>query len=570
MPNKSIYDLLCEGIAVNSKANVTVLEDQSFEFIGNKTECALLVFSNNLGYDYRALRESNKALQMNSFSSERKRMSTLMATSNKQRLHVKGASEIVLKRCDTYLDGEGNRVEMTSADMDYFNETIDNMADKALRTLALAYREFKEGEYNPEAVDAQEQSLTLIGIVGIEDPLRDNVVQSVADCHKAGIFVRMVTGDNIKTARKIAAQCGILTPDGIAIEGHEFAKLTDEQVDDILPRLQVMARSAPQDKYKLVHRLRMNNEVVSVTGDGTNDALALKEADVGLAMGIAGTAVAKQASDIIILDDNFVSIVKAVIWGRSVYDNIRKFLQFQLTVNLTALVVATIGAVSDSGTPLTAIQLLWVNFIMDTMASLALCTESPTPRLLDRRPYGRQSSLLSPIMIRNIVSQSVYQIAILVAALFAGAAIFNIPSGRDVPAPTQHYTFIFNTFVFMQIFNAFNSRRVNDERNIFSNLHRDWLFLVLIAIIIGVQVIITIFGGVVFTTVNMSWPMWISSIVLALLAIPLGYLFRLIPVPKEKFEREAIADEKLRQEARATKYKEHEKAQGNNQQIEAA
>lgn len=226
---------------------------------------------------------------------------------------------------------------------------------------------------------------------------------------------------------------------------------------------------------------------------------------------------------------------------------------------------------------------------MDTMASLALCTESPTPRLLDRRPYGRQSSLLSPIMIRNIVSQSVYQIAILVAALFAGAAIFNIPSGRDVPAPTQHYTFIFNTFVFMQIFNAFNSRRVNDgtsnqllfwvipdinifhlERNIFSNLHRDWLFLVLIAIIIGVQVIITIFGGVVFTTVNMSWPMWISSIVLALLAIPLGYLFRLIPVPKEKFEREAIADEKLRQEARATKYKEHEKAQGNNQQIEAA
>lgn len=196
----------------------------------------------------------------------------------------------------------------------------------------------------------------------------------------------MVTGDNIKTAKRIAQDCGILTPTGLAMEGPEFDALSDEEMDKILPRLQVLARSAPEHKLKLVKRLMHNGEVVSVTGDGTNDAPALKAADVGLSMGISGTEVAKEASKIVIMDDNFNSIKQAVLWGRCVYDNIRKFLQFQLTVNVVALVVAFIGALTGRGTPLKAVQLLWVNLIMDTMAALALGTEKPTPSLLFRKP----------------------------------------------------------------------------------------------------------------------------------------------------------------------------------------
>jgi calcium-translocating P-type ATPase len=215
---------------------------------------------------------------------------------------------------------------------------------------------------------------------------------------------------DIKTAKKIAEDCGIYKPGGIALEGPEFASLTDDELDAKLPNLQVLARASPMDKFRLVERLKYHEEVVAVTGDGTNDAAALKKADVGLAMGIAGTEVAKEASDIIILDDNFVSIVRSCMWGRNVYDNIRKFLQFQLTVNIVALITAFVGAVTKYGTPLTAVQLLWVNLIMDTMAALALGTEKPTPELLNRKPYGRNSALISRIMYRNIVGQGVFQV----------------------------------------------------------------------------------------------------------------------------------------------------------------
>eukprot|EP01092_Planopodium_desertum_P005007 TRINITY_DN2129_c0_g1_i2.p1 TRINITY_DN2129_c0_g1~~TRINITY_DN2129_c0_g1_i2.p1 ORF type:complete len:272 (-),score=68.45 TRINITY_DN2129_c0_g1_i2:34-810(-) len=256
------------------------------------------------------------------------------------------------------------------------------------------------------------------------------------------------------------------------MEGEEFGLKTDEEIDEILPVLQVLARSRPEDKLRLVQRLKIHDEIVGATGDGTNDALALKEANVGLAMGIAGTAVAKEAADIIIMDDNFASIVKSVLWGRSVYANIRKFLMFQLTVNVAALIVSFIGAVTGYGSPLRAVQLLWVNLIMDTMAALALATETPSPDLLLEKPHGKTEPLISNRMWKHIIGQGIYQTIILLGILYAGGHVFEVYSRS-----TLHYSIIFNAFVWCQIFNEFNARKINDEFNIFENIHRSYIFL---------------------------------------------------------------------------------------------
>ena len=271
--------------------------------------------------------------------------------------------------------------------------------------------------------ESPDSGIIIVGLMGIEDPVRPEVPPAVELCQMAGVKVRMVTGDNVMTARSIARQCKILTNEDGAIEGPVFAKMSDDEIRQRLDKIDVIARCSPFDKQRLVKLLIGEGEVVAVTGDGTNDVLALKAADVGLAMGIRGTDIAKQASDIVILDDNFKSIVRSVMWGRNVYDNIRKFLQFQLTVNFAALFIVFIGAVADRGAPLKAIQLLWVNLIMDTLAALALGTEKPTGQLLNRKPFGRYDPLLSPIMIRFIVVQGLYQIIVLLILLFAGNQI---------------------------------------------------------------------------------------------------------------------------------------------------
>jgi len=386
-----------------------------------------------------------------------------------------------------------------------------------------------------------------LGLAGIEDPLREGVPEAVKKCQRAGITVRMVTGDNILTAKKIAEDCGILTAGGIAITGPELRSLTPNQLDDILPRLQVVARSSPNDKYLLVSRLRQNGEVVSVTGDGTNDAPALKEADVGLSMGIAGTEVAKEASDIVITDDNFNSIVKSVIWGRSVYDNIRKFIQFQLTINIVALMTAFLGALLHFGKPLTAVQLLWVNLIMDTMAALALGTERPTEKLLERRPYGRDSSLISNIMYKNIAVHAIYQIALLVSMLLAvdkhtGYHLFfpGVDNGKNFNGkPSTHFTLIFNTFVFLQIFNEFNSRKCDRSLNVFKGLFTNFIFVGVIVVTIGVQILIVQFGGDFSDCIPLTFEQWMISVCLGFFSLPLGYFSRIVLnpfVPVESWE----------------------------------
>jgi Ca2+-transporting ATPase len=319
--------------------------------------------------------------------------------------------------------------------------------------------------------------LTLIGIVGIEDPLRPGVLEAVAKCHKAGVHVKMCTGDNVLTARSIAVQCGIYTPGGIIMEGPFFRKLNDKDQLDVVPRLQVLARSSPEDKKVLVEKLKELGGIVGVTGDGTNDGPALKTAHVGFSMGIAGTEIAKEASDIILMDDNFASIVKAIMWGRCVNDAVRKFLQFQISTNITAVVITVVTAISSVSetSALTAVQLLWINIIMDTFAALALATDPASESLLDRKPDPKHAPLFTVDMYKQIFGQAIYQIAVILTFHFAGLQILHLSPTAENKAMVQ--TLVFNAFVFAQIFNSINCRRLDQHLNVFEGILRNYYFI---------------------------------------------------------------------------------------------
>ncbi|KAG8589067.1 hypothetical protein GDO81_006237 [Engystomops pustulosus] len=508
--NPKILDLLVNGISINSAYTSKILPPEKEgglpRQVGNKTECALLGFVLDLKQDYQAVRNEipeEKLYKVYTFNSVRKSMSTVLSEPGGGfRMYSKGASEIILRKCTKILDQGSEVCAFKSRDRDEMvKKVIEPMACDGLRTICLAYRDFPAGsepDWDNEADILSD--LTCIAVVGIEDPVRPEVPEAIQKCQRAGITVRMVTGDNINTARAIATKCGILQPgeDFLCLEGKEFntlirnekGEVEQDKLDKVWPRLRVLARSSPTDKHTLVKGIIDSTvveqrQVVAVTGDGTNDGPALKKADVGFAMGIAGTDVAKEASDIILTDDNFTSIVKAVMWGRNVYDSISKFLQFQLTVNVVAVIVAFTGACITQDSPLKAVQMLWVNLIMDTFASLALATEPPTESLLLRKPYGRNKPLISRTMMKNILGHAVYQLTIIFTLLFAGEKFFDIDSGRNVPLhspPSEHYTIVFNTFVMMQLFNEINARKIHGERNVFENIFRNPIFC---AVVVG-------------------------------------------------------------------------------------
>ncbi|KAL9671659.1 hypothetical protein QQ045_009229 [Rhodiola kirilowii] len=446
IPDSSLK-LLLQSIFSNTGGEVVVNKSGKLEILGTPTETALLEFGLSLGGDFQAEREAYKLVKLEPFNSSKKRMGVaLELPEGGLRAHTKGASEIVLAACDKVLDSNGKVVLLDDESSSHLNTTINQFANEALRTLCLAYMELDK--FSPEEA-IPSSGFTCIGIVGIKDPVRPSVKESVAICRSAGITVRMVTGDNINTAKAIARECGILTDDGIAIEGPVFREKSQEEMHELVPKIQVMARSSPLDKHTLVKFLRTNlEEVVAVTGDGTNDAPALHEADIGLAMGIAGTEVAKESADVIILDDNFSTIVTVAKWGRSVYINIQKFVQFQLTVNVVALIVNFTSACLTGSAPLTAVQLLWVNMIMDTLGALALATEPPTDELMKRAPVGRKGNFISNVMWRNILGQSFYQFMVIWMLQAKGKGMFGL-SGPDSDLVLN--TLIFNTFVFCQV-----------------------------------------------------------------------------------------------------------------------
>lgn len=532
--SKGLEQLLGEAISINSTAYLQK-KGSVTQQIGNKTECAMLSFVEGFGVKYEAIRQAARIHRIYSFTSERKRMSTMVKieSHNIYRIYCKGASEIVLGLCSHYITSDMTLVPIDQVARRDLAGQIEDMAQKGLRTICIAYADHQNYD-DAWADNAPEYDLVCIALVGIKDPVRPEVPRAVAQCQRAGIVVRMVTGDNLATARFIARECGILT-NGVAMEGSEFRALSEAQLELIIPRLQVLARSTPIDKHTLVKKLKQMGEVVAVTGDGTNDAPALNEAHVGLAMGIAGTDVAKEASDIIILDDNFSSIVSAVMWGRCVFDNIRKFLQFQLTINLVALTTAFIAAVTERGLPLKAVQLLWVNLIMDSLAALALGTETPTPDLLDRKPYGSKEKLISPIMARNITVQAAFQVAILLTLLYAGPQLLDLPfeltpSTSDIPANKFTLdTMIFNTFVFLQVFNEFNARSVTNGLNSFAGVFTNFIFVGIIVVTVALQFLIIEFGGGFMDTKPLTTPQWGVCILLGVLSIPLGFIQRTIP-----------------------------------------
>ncbi|XVF59278.1 hypothetical protein PTKIN_Ptkin07bG0262600 [Pterospermum kingtungense] len=445
---ESAVKLLLQSIFTNTGGEIVINKDGKREILGTPTETALLEFGLSLGGDFQAERQAAKLVKVEPFNSTKKRMGVVLELpEGGLRAHTKGASEIVLAGCDKVINSSGKIVPLDEEAISHLNATINQFANEALRTLCLAYMELENGFSPDNTIPAS--GYTCIGIVGIKDPVRPGVKESVATCRSAGITVRMVTGDNINTAKAIARECGILTDDGMAIEGPDFREKSQEEMLTLIPKIQVMARSSPMDKHTLVKQLRTTfDEVVAVTGDGTNDAPALHEADIGLAMGIAGTEVAKESADVIILDDNFSTIVTVAKWGRSVYINIQKFVQFQLTVNIVALIVNFSSACVTGSAPLTAVQLLWVNMIMDTLGALALATEPPTDELMKRSPVGKKGNFISNVMWRNILGQSFYQFMVIWYLQAKGEEMFDL-DGPD--SNLRLNTLIFNSFVFCQV-----------------------------------------------------------------------------------------------------------------------
>ncbi|XP_061339000.1 calcium-transporting ATPase 4, plasma membrane-type-like isoform X4 [Gastrolobium bilobum] len=526
--SEGVVSILLQAIFQNTSAEVVKDKDGNNTTLGTPTESALLEFGLLFGADFDAQRRAYKILQVEPFNSVRKKMSVLVGLPDGGvQAFCKGASEIVLKMCDKIIDCNGEVVDLPEDRANNVSDVINGFASEALRTLCLAvkYIDETEGEIN-----IPDSGYTLIAIVGIKDPVRPGVKEAVQTCLAAGITVRMVTGDNIHTAIAIAKECGILTEGGVAIEGPDFRDLSPEQMKDIIPRIQVMARSLPLDKHKLVTNLRnMFGEVVAVTGDGTNDAPALHEADIGLAMGIAGTEVAKEKADVVIMDDNFTTIINVAKWGRAVYINIQKFVQFQLTVNVVALIINFFSACITGSAPLTAVQLLWVNLIMDTLGALALATEPPNDGLLQRPPVGRGTSFITKPMWRNIIGQSIYQLIVLAILNFDGKRLLRI-SGSDATEVLN--TLIFNSFVFCQVFNEINSRDI-EKINIFRGMFDSWIFLLIIFATVVFQVVIVEFLGAFASTVPLNWQMWLLSVLIGAVSMPIAAILKCIPVEKD-------------------------------------
>ncbi|KAI8371591.1 PMCA-type calcium-translocating P-type ATPase [Radiomyces spectabilis] len=549
-----VRNFVNQAIAINSTAFRNKTSDGDVTLVGNKTEIAMLNFAKDAlaSEPFELLRTFWQVEQVFPFSSKRKAMGTVIRipvldqyTKRERivyRVHIKGASEFLLSRSTRILSihgesydkfhgvEEGNIYDietrtMTEANRGRMAKIIQSYATRCLRTLAVCYKDFDTWSSHHKLEDVLAAGgLTLLGIVGIEDPLRPGVKEAVAACQSAGVCVRMVTGDNMLTAKSIARQCGIYSYGALALDGPTFRQLPDAERLRILPHLRVLARSSPEDKRELVNALRATGEIVAVTGDGTNDGPALKAADVGFSMGVAGTEVAKEASSIILMDDNFSSIVRAISWGRCVNDSVKKFLQFQLTVNITAVMLTIVSAVAsdEQKSILTAVQLLWVNLIMDTFAALALATDPPTPDLLERKPEPRTVPLIDCRMWKMILGQTFYQIGIILTLLYT-----NVLHLEHDEATLQ--TVVFTAFVFCQIFNEVNCRRIDNRFNVVKGIKKNHFFILIFVVSVCGQILIVECGGAAFQTVPLNSSHWMLSIAIGLMSIPIGAIIRMIP-----------------------------------------
>ncbi|MBR4048792.1 MAG: calcium-translocating P-type ATPase, PMCA-type [Bacteroides sp.] len=524
--NNELKQLIYQGIAANSTA---FLEENNGEAkpkgVGNPTEVALLLWLHAQGIDYLKLRESSVVIDQLTFSTERKYMATLVkaAMPGKHILFVKGAPEIVYGKCSQVWLPEGLR------DAAKHKQMVDNQLlgyqAKAMRTLGFAYKIVDDTEKD---CVSQVNDMTFIGVVAISDPVREDVPPAINRCVDAGIGVKIVTGDTPGTATEIARQIGLWTEadtDRNRITGTEFANLTDDEALNRVMDLKIMSRARPTDKQRLVQLLQQKGAVVAVTGDGTNDAPALNHAQVGLSMG-SGTSVAKEASDITLLDDSFKSIATAVMWGRSLYKNIQRFILFQLTINFVALFIVLLGSLVGTELPLTVTQMLWVNLIMDTFAALALASIPPSESVMQAKPRKSSDFIITPTM-----GWMIFGVGILFACVLMGMLIAfeHLPGGLTVHRLTIFFTF----FVMLQFWNLFNARVFGTNDSAFKNITKTYgMEVVVLAILLG-QFLIVQFGGEVFRTEPLGWQEWVWIILSTSLVLWVGEVVRWIKRMKQ-------------------------------------
>ena len=499
-PEQLKDEMLLKNYCINSNANISE-EDGSWSFIGNPTEGSLLAAAAKAGVDYQELRHAADIVRVFPFSSQNKDMSTIVRENGKEILYVKGNPEKIISLCTGISEEEKEK---------NFH-LMEEFQNKAGRLLAFAHKEL-EGQYNDEEQDEVEQGLIYDGFVVISDPLSPDVYESIRNCRSAGIEVKMLTGDNIRTARAIANELHMLDDDHIAVEAADIEKLTDEDLKEALKKIQVIARSTPLVKMRVVKLLKEQGNVVAVTGDGINDAPAIKHADVGIAMGIAGTDVTKEASDMVLLDDSFSTIIKAVQWGRGIYENFKRFIQFQLTVNVSSVVVVICSILAGFSAPFTALELLWINIIMDGPPALTLGLEPIRPDLLKHKPTRRNENIISKKMLLRIFVNGIF-----ISVIFMLQHFKNFLGA----APEEEATVLFTLFVLFQLFNAFNCREL-DDTPMFKNLLKNKLMLGVFLLVLILQGIITQFGAAVFETVPLSAAMWGKMLLTAFTVIILN------------------------------------------------
>ena len=531
-------ELLRLNMAVNSTAHLDLSDSTKVEVLGNPTEGALLLWLRGENVDYRALREEHEAISQLTFSTERKYMATVVQHNGKKWLLVKGAPEIVMQHC-----------QISDEQTAHYTQCLASYQQRAMRTIGFAVAETTDDAPYKDGRLAVNQ-LTFLGVVGISDPIRAEVPEAIAKCMAAGIQVKIVTGDTPGTAKEIGRQIGLWDDnctDRNLITGAEFAALTDEELKTRVGEIRIMSRARPMDKERLVRLLQENGEVVAVTGDGTNDAPALNRAQVGLSMG-DGTSVAKEASDITILDNSFASITQAVMWGRSLYLNIQRFVLFQMTINVAACIIVLIGAFLGTESPLTVTQMLWVNLIMDTFAALALASLPPSPQVMKEKPRKRTESIINKPMAQRIFGVG----GIFVVLLFALIQYFKHADLASIlefdPAQALQHLFDFSEgsfsgyelsvffalFVFLQFWNMFNAKAYHSQHSAFHQLAQCKNFLFIAFFIIVGQVVITSFGGDMFRVVPLDITTWLVVIAVTSVVLWVGEISRLFEASSNK------------------------------------
>ncbi|KAG2244640.1 hypothetical protein Bca52824_093529 [Brassica carinata] len=512
-----LISLITEGIALNTNGSVYHPEGGSEpEVFGTATECAILNFGVKLGMNFDEGKSKSTIFRVSHFNSRKKRRGVAVQSHDSQvRVHWKGAAKTILASCQWYMDLD-NIASMDQEKIFHFENTIDDMCNEGLRCAALAYRTYPEGDIhrNEAFTNVPESNLVLLAIIGIKDCCRPGIGDAIQKCRNAGIKVCMVTGDDLLTAKAIAMECGILTATSdtnTTILANDFASMSDAEREQIAENILVMGRSSPDENLLLLKELRKKGDVIAATGKGIRDAPSLRQADISLAMGIGGTAIVKECSDIIVLDDNFASILTVIQWGRSLYTNIQRFVQFRLTVSASALIICVVVAVHSHEIPLNVAQLLWVNLLIDTFGALALASEPPIDNLMRRPPVRKGAPFITKLMWAKFVVQVGYQVTALLLLNFRGESILKLENKSLDHAYKVKNTLVFNSFVFCQVFNEFECRTL-DQTNIFSGILKNHLFLGTIIVTVILQVIVIECLGIFISTVRLDWKQWLISI----------------------------------------------------------